>query len=47
MIYYIINNITKNFRKYNDNDIENDCELFMYLKNEPSNVLNYLIKQKI
>lgn len=46
MIYYIINNITKNFRKYNDNDIENDCELFMYLKNEPSNVLNYLIKQK-
>lgn len=46
MIYYIINNITKNFRKYNDNDIENDCELFMYLKNEPSNVLAYLIKQK-
>jgi hypothetical protein len=40
MIMYIINNITNKFKEY---DLNTDCYLFKYLKEEPIKVLNYEI----
>jgi hypothetical protein len=42
-IYYIINNITKENKKYNLNNMNNECELFINLKKQPLIIHNKFI----
>ena len=42
-VYYIINNVTKDFKTYNTNDIMTDCKLFDNLKKYPILFLKKLI----
>ena len=40
IVKYIITNITKDYREYNSENIESNCEFFLYFKN---NLLNFLL----
>jgi len=42
-VYYIINNITKGFKKYGK--LRDDCEIFKYLKEIPIYFINYLVEE--
>jgi hypothetical protein len=43
LVYYIINNVTKDFKTYNENDMQSDCKLFDNFKKYPFLFLKKLI----